>query len=103
MRSIASNTTAPTVRLVNRVLKEIKGLTESVDCRALLRREKTEAQEETRATRAPLEKKKNETSGPQGNFSDLECVANWVNRSEWFDIYREVHCDRRKFLQGFSL
>ena len=44
--------------------------------------------------------------GPPGNFSDLECFpryTSWINRSEWFDKYPEVHCDRREFLQGYSL
>ena len=44
--------------------------------------------------------------GPPGNFPDLECFpryTSWVNRSEWFDKYPKVHCDRREFLQGFSL
>lgn len=44
--------------------------------------------------------------GPPGNFADLICLpryTNWVNKSDWFIQHPEVHCDRREFLQGFSL
>lgn len=36
----------------------------------------------------------------------LECLpryTNWINKSDWFSQHPEVHCDRREFLQGFSL
>lgn len=44
--------------------------------------------------------------GPPGNFVGLVCLpryTNWVSRINWFKQHPEVHCDRREFLQGFSV
>lgn len=44
--------------------------------------------------------------GPPGDFAGLVCLpryTSWINRSDWFSDYPEVHCDRMEFLQGFSL
>ena len=44
--------------------------------------------------------------GPPGDFVGLVCLpryTNWINKSDWFSKHPEVHCDRREFLQGFSL
>lgn len=44
--------------------------------------------------------------GPPGNFVGLVCLpryTNWVSRINWFKQHPEVHCDRREFLQGFSM
>ena len=44
--------------------------------------------------------------GPPGDFTGLECYpryTDWVNKVDWFRDHPEIHCDRREFLQGFSL
>lgn len=44
--------------------------------------------------------------GPPGDFAGLVCLpryTSWVNRNDWLSEHPEVHCDRREFLQGFSL
>lgn len=44
--------------------------------------------------------------GPPGDFAGLTCLpryTGWVDRGDWISEQPEVHCDRREFLQGFSL
>jgi len=60
--------------------------------------------EEARAVKALTGKKGD--PGPPGDFAGLTCLpryTGWVDRGDWISEQPEVHCDRREFLQGFSL